>query len=140
MATPADADIVLKLYDLRREQTMRAARNFMGMEFNPQTVEEFSAIHQPSHPQNAYWRQVVSFWEMACTLALHGSVDTELFAETQGEAFFIRAKFAELSEAATGNPFMPKTKMLIEKSPAAKQRFEGLQKMLAARKAAAPAK
>lgn len=139
MATTADADIILKLYDLRREETMRKARHYVGMEFWPTTLDEFREIHKPANPNNAYWRQVVSFWEMCATLALHGAVDADLFADTQGEAFFIRAKFAEMSEAATGNPFMPKTLKVIESSPIAKRAFEGVQRGLAARKAAAAA-
>ena len=63
----------------------------------------------------------------------------ELFADTQGEAFFIRAKFAELSQAATGNAFMPQTQKVIEQSESAKRRFEGALKGLAARKTAAAA-
>ncbi len=123
MATPADADIILKLYELRREQVMRKARDFVSMEFWPATKEEFSKIHHPGTEQNAYWRQVVSFWEMASTLALHGALDADLFADTQGEAFFVRAKFADLSQAATGNPFMPQTLKLIESNELSKQRY-----------------
>ena len=135
MATPADADIILKLYDLRREEVMRKARNYVGMEFWPQTVDEFKEIHKPTNPNNVYWRQVISFWEGMAQLPLHGAVDADLYLATQGEAMFIRAKFAEVSEQATGNPFMPNTLKLIETSEKAKAQFEGMQKGLAARRA-----
>ena len=135
MATPADADIILKLYDLRREEVMRKARNYVGMEFWPQTVDEFKEIHKPTNPNNVYWRQVISFWEGMAQLPLHGAVDADLYLATQGEAMFIRAKFAEVSEQATGNPFMPNTLKLIETSEKAKAQFEGMQKSLAARRA-----
>lgn len=137
MATPADADIVLKLYDLRREAVMRDARKFIAFDFNPQTQEEFAEIHKPNSPHNAYWRQVISFWEMAATLAVEGAVDADLFAKTNGEGLFIRAKFFELSEKATGKPFMPTTLKLIETVPAAKERFEGAVVMMRARREAA---
>jgi hypothetical protein len=135
MATPADAEIMLKLYDLRREEVMRKARNYVGMEFWPTTVEEFKEIHKPTNPNNVYWRQVISFWEMAAQFPLHGAVDTELFVATQGEGLFIRAKFAELSEEATGNPFMPNTKKVMDTSEKATAIFENVKKQMAARRA-----
>jgi hypothetical protein len=135
MATPADADIILKLYDLRREEVMRKARNYVGMEFWPTTVDEFKEIHKPTNPNNVYWRQVISFWEGMAQLPLHGAVDTELYLATQGESLFLRAKFAELSEEATGNPFMPNTKKLIEGSEKTKLQFDGMVKNLSARRA-----
>ena len=67
-------------------------------------------------------------------LPLHGAVDPELYLATQGEALFIRAKFAELSEEATGNPFMPNTKKLVDSSEKTKLQFEGMVKGLAARR------
>ncbi len=135
MATPADADIILKLYDLRREEVMRKARNFVSFEFWPLTADEFKEIHSPANPNNAYWRQVISFWEGMAHLPLHGAVDRDLYLATQGEALFIRAKFAALSEEATGNPFMPNTLKLIESSPQAKAMYDGMVKNMSARRA-----
>lgn len=135
MATPADADIVLKLYDLRREEVMRKARNYVGMEFWPANVDEFKQIHNPTNPNNVYWRQVISFYEMIAQLPLHGAVDTDLFLATQGEGIFLRAKFAEISEEATGNTFMPNTKKLIDGSEKAQAQFEAVKKQLATRRA-----
>lgn len=136
MATASDADIVLKLYELRREEVMRKARNYVAMEFWPATADEFKQIHNPANPNNAYWRQVISFYEMIAQLPLHGAVDTDLFLATQGEGMFLRAKFADISEEATGNVFMPNTKKLIEGSESAKAQFEGMQKGMVARRAA----
>ncbi len=140
MATPADAEIILKLYDLRREESMRVGRRFVGVEFNPQTVEEFSKIHQSTHPQNVCWRQVISYWEMASALAAQGGVDVELYSTTNSEPFFLRAKYAEMSQAASGNVFMPQTLKVMQMCETAQKRFDGVVKMLADRKAAAAAK
>jgi hypothetical protein len=139
MATSADADIVLKLYELRREEVMRTARRFVSFEFWPEGVDEFKEIHKPTNPNNAYWRQVISFWEMAAQLPLHGAVDTDLFLATQGEALFVRAKFAEISEEATGNTFMPSVKKLVEGSEKATAQFDSMKKTLSARRAQAVA-
>jgi hypothetical protein len=135
MATPADADVILKLYDLRREEVMRKARNYVGMEFWPTSVGEFKEIHKPTNPNNVYWRQVISFWEGMAQLPLHGAVDTELYLATQGESLFLRAKFAGLSEEATGNTFMPNTKKLVDSSEKARAAFEGMVTNLDARRA-----
>jgi len=141
MATHADAEIVLKLYDLRREEVMRKARHFVGFEFWPANADEFKQVHNPTNPNNAYWRQVITFWEMAAQLPLHGAVDTDLFLSTQGEALFIRAKFADLSEEATGNTFMPNVKKLIDGNEKAQAQFEAIKKnMLARREQLAAAK
>ena len=135
MATAADAEIVLKLYELRREETMRKARNYVVMEFWPASVDQFKEIHKPTNPNNVYWRQVISFWEMAAQLPLHGAVDADLWLATQGEAVFVRAKFAEISEEATGNVFMPNVKKLVDGSEKAAGMFEAVKKNMAARRA-----
>ena len=134
MATPADADIILKLYDLRREEVMRRARNYVSWEFWPASVEEFKEIHKPTNPNNAFWRQVISFWEMVVNLPLQGAVDVDLYLATQSEGIGTRAKFADLSEAATGNPFMPNTLKLIESNEKARAQFEGAKKNVTARR------
>ena len=75
LATPADAEIILKLYDLRRETLMRQARAWMTGEFWPATAEEYFAVaSNPADPHNAFLRQVVGYWEMAAALVLHGTV------------------------------------------------------------------
>ena len=62
-ATQADAELILKLYDLRRETVMREARNFI-FGFMPQTIDDVMAIISDfSAKENAYLRQVVGYWE-----------------------------------------------------------------------------
>jgi len=93
MASHHDAEIVLKLYDLRREEVMRAARDFMAGQFWPTSADEIVKLMQDFGAQNnAYFRQVTTFWDMAATLANRGAVDTDLFYDWSGEMFFIFAK------------------------------------------------
>jgi hypothetical protein len=132
MATAADADLILKLYDLRREETLRKARRFLVFDFNPKTLEELRAVTRDTKSQyNPYWRQAMSFWEMAASLVLRGALDADLFLDTSVEGILIYAKFhhwhAE-TEKQSGNPFMGKTAELIAKYPAAKARYEGFLK------------
>ena len=94
MATAADAELVLKLYELRREETLRKARRFMVFDFNPKTLEELRAVSRDvKSEQNACWRQVLSYWEMAASLVLRGALDADLFLDSNGEGILIYAKF-----------------------------------------------
>ena len=127
LATPADAEIILKLYQLRTEAVMRQARAWIGGEFWPQTLEEFSAVaDNPADPHNAWFRQVITYWEMAAAMVLHGAVSAELFVDSNGEGFFLLAKFAPILDAIREkNPyFMSKTSELINRFSAAAQRYE----------------
>jgi hypothetical protein len=127
LATPADAEIILGLYQLRTEAVMREARAWMTGEFWPTTAEEFFAVSaDPGHPHSAHFRQVISYWEMAAAMVLHGAVSAELFVDCNAEGFFLLAKFAPiLEEIRAKNPgFLTKTSELIERFSAAAQRYE----------------
>ncbi len=84
-AKHADADLLLKLYDLRREETMRKARKFMVEEFYAETAKEFLDKYPPGTEKNAYFRQVLTYWEMVGVLVHKGFLDTELLFETTSE-------------------------------------------------------
>ena len=86
-----DAELVLKLYDLRRETVMRASRTTMG-QFLPRSYEELLAVTQPTHPSNAAWRQVSSYWEMAWSFARHGVCNPDFLIENTTEGLFLYAK------------------------------------------------
>ena len=137
IATHNDADIILKLYDLRREVVLRKARNWMTFEFSPKTSEEFMAVVSgPNAQENAYFRQVISYWEMAASLVIHGAVKSDLFLDSNGEGIYIFAKyyaFQEAYQAKMGRPFMRQTALLIEKYPAAKDRFQAVLKSIQGR-------
>ena len=127
LATPADAEIILKLYQLRTETLLRQARIWVTGEFNPATAEEFFAVAENfADPHNAYLRQVVSYWDMASALVLHGAVSAELYADSTAEGFFLLAKFAHILDAIREkNPhFLVTTSELVNRFPAAAARYE----------------
>ena len=137
LATPADAEIILRLYGLRTEAVMREARAWMTGEFWPTTAEEFFAVPgNPNHPHNAHFRQVITYWEMAAAMVLHGAVSAELFVDCNAEGFFLLAKFAPiLEEIRIRNPgFLVKTSELINRFSAAAQRYEVVLKNVQARR------
>ena len=86
-----DAEIVMKLYDLRRESVMRDSRNKIA-QFLPRTWEEFVAVTQPAHLLNAAFRQVSSYWEMAYGFGRHHIVNADFLIENTTEGLFLYAK------------------------------------------------
>jgi len=143
LASPADAEIILKLYELRTEPVMRQARAWMTGEWWPDTVEDFYAVvGNPKDPHNAWFRQVTTYWEMAAAMVLHGAVSAELFVDSNAEGFFLLAKFAHILEPIRQRSpgFLVKTSELIERFTGAAARYEvalrnveGRRKALAAR-------
>ena len=93
--TAAEAELILKLYDLRRETEIRKARNWWLTAFWPKNVDDFIRIFSELGTQENNWlRQVIGYWEMAASLVLHGAANEALFLEGSfsGEMFFIFAK------------------------------------------------
>jgi hypothetical protein len=135
LATPADAGIILKLYELRTESVMRQARAWIMGEFWPKNADEFFAVAEnPKDPHNPWFRQVITYWEMAAAMVLHGAVSAELFTDCNAEGFYLLAKFSPfLDDIRDRNPgFMVKTSELISRFSIAAQRYEMMQKRLAA--------
>jgi len=137
LATPADAEIILRLYELRTDPLMREARAWVGNQFWPKTAEEYTAVaNNPADPHNAFLRQVLSYWEMAAAMVLHGAVSAELFVDCNGEGFSLLAKFAPILDAIREkNPsFMIKTSELVSRFTAAAARYEAVARSVEARR------
>lgn len=100
MSKVESADLILKLYDLRREPKMREARNWI-FSFNPTSADDY--FQTMMDPQvGPYLRMVSSYWDMAAAMVNHGAIDADLFNETAGEHVMVFAKIepflAELRE------------------------------------------
>ncbi len=135
LATPADAGNILKLYELRTEALMRKAREWVIFEFKPKTAEEYFAVADNyADPHNAYLRQVVSYWEMAAALVLHGAVSADLFFDCNGEGLYLLAKFAPFLEAVRKKSpvFLIKTSELVNRFSGAAQKYEMIRKRIEA--------
>jgi len=106
-----DAELAIRVYELRREAVMRESRNAISQKFWPKSFEDIQAIAKPDHPLNAAYRQVASFWEMVYGFAKHGIVHADFWLESNGEGLYVFAKFsphldrirAELSPTAFRN-------------------------------------
>ena len=93
--THADAQLILRLYDLRREAEMRKARQWWLAAFWPRSLDDFLSITQsPGTPENAWFRQGASYWGMAASFVNQGVLNESLFLRPafSGEMFFIFAK------------------------------------------------
>ena len=94
-ATATDAQLIMQLYDLRREAEMRRARSWWLGEFWPQSADDFMKIGGAMGTQeNAWLRQVIGYWSMASSFVLHGALSEELFIQpaVSGEMFLILGK------------------------------------------------
>ncbi len=93
--TIADAQLILQLYDLRREAEMRKARSWWGGEFFPQSADDVMKMaFTMGSQENNWFRQVAGYWNMAASFVLMGVLNEELFLQpsVSGEMFLIFAK------------------------------------------------
>ena len=146
MSKQTDCDLILKLYDLRREATMREARNWM-FTFNPTSVQDVIEVLLGEH--SGHYRMVISYWDMAAAMVNNGAIDEQLFNETNGEHLFVYAKIEPVIEevrALFGNPdFLRNLETLVKRVPdseakiaAMRERMKKFAEMRAARTAATP--
>ncbi len=140
LANSHDAEIILKLYDMRREATMRKARHWVAFDFQPTTAQEIVNVMRDYHSDHSNWlRQVVSYWEMADSLVVHGAVNADLYLDSNGEGLFVYNKLEpfieEIQKINAGMPFMRNTATMVEKFPTAKDRFQRMRAAMQARQA-----
>ncbi|HZD31419.1 MAG TPA: hypothetical protein VE779_07135 [Candidatus Angelobacter sp.] len=92
-----DAELILKLYELRREPVMREARAYFNS-LPPNAENFFKVLADPTGKENSYVRQVVGYWEMTAALVNHGTLNAALAFDTLQEMYFVYAKI---------KPFLP---------------------------------
>ncbi|HET9363888.1 MAG TPA: hypothetical protein VFP71_02770 [Candidatus Angelobacter sp.] len=138
--TANDAQLIMELYKLRTEPVMRAARKFMVGDFWPKNHEEFMALMTAfGTEQNAWFRQALTYWNMAAAMVIQGAINEELFFATNGEPYFLWAKFGQFIPQARKEYIDAEFLLNLEKlasTPKAKARVKRLQERIAARAAA----
>ena len=87
-----DADLILKLYDLRREAVLREARSQLTNEFRPKNAKEAVAVLDHAHPLNRAYRQVSTYWEMVYRMARHGIIHGDFLVENNAEGLLLYAR------------------------------------------------
>ena len=145
--TTADAELIVKLYDLRREAELRKARSWW-LGFWPESTDDIMKIASAMGSQENNWlRQVSGYWEMAASFVLHGALNRDLFLEPSfsGEMFVIFGKvepfLKELREKMQNPAIFGNVEKLLATSAGAPERLKQTQERLALmRKAAQPTK
>ncbi len=95
MATPYEsADLILRLYDLRREAKMRQARDWYTLQFHPSSAQDVKDVVHSEHGVNV--RMVLGYWETAASLVVHDAISPEMFHDTGGEALGVFCKVEHL--------------------------------------------
>lgn len=123
------AELILKLYELRREEVMRKSRNWFAA-FHPEALEDITAAAFGEH--SASYRMVTSYWDMACSFVNHGAVDEEMFNDANGEHVMVFAKIQPFLEQirATGNPtYMSHLERAVRRMPEAERRIAYMREM-----------
>lgn len=121
------ADLILKLYELRRETVMRQARDWY-FTFQPETIEEVVAAARGE--RSAYFRMVVSYWDMACSLVNNGAIDEQMFADANGEQNYVFAKIypfiAQMRQFSKQPYYLANLEKYVMRQPDAEQRMASL--------------
>jgi hypothetical protein len=117
------AELILKLYDLRREAVMRAARNWF-FTFTPESVEDIQRVGMGEH--SAFFRMVTTYWDMACSFVNHGAIDAEMFNDANGEQVLVFARlqpFLEQLRATISPNYMRHLEQAVMAMPDAEARI-----------------
>jgi hypothetical protein len=123
MSKQEEAGLILKLYELRREETMRKARNWYFREFHPESVADFSTALFSEN--SGYVRMVVTYWDMAAALVNNGAISLELFNDSNGEHIGVFAKIEPILgeiRNAYAPQFAANLEKLIDATPDGRKR------------------
>ena len=98
-ATYDDANLLLRLYELRREEKLRAARDWFAKNFHASTLEEMQKLCPMGSQENAYIRMVTGYWDMAASFVTSGVLHQELFAQSSREMLFVWIRISDIIPA-----------------------------------------
>jgi hypothetical protein len=136
MSIQDEAGLILKLFELRREETMRKARDWYFREFNPQSLADFQAAMFGEH--SGHLRMVVSYWDMAAALVNRGAIGLELFNDANGEQIGVFAKIEPILgeiRAAMAPQFATNLEKLVDATPGGRQRSAATREQMKAMRA-----
>ena len=134
----ASGDLLLKLYELRREHALRQARHWFFFEFFPKSADD--ALAAWIGESSAQFRMVTSYWEMAAGLVLHGAIDRPMFYATNTEHVAIIAKLGpflpELRRRSGLADYLEQVETLVAEMPDAARKLEIMRRFLDGRQTA----
>lgn len=131
---PQDALAILKLYELRSETLMRAARAWFFTEFNPGSGREIVALLQTGEKQSAYYRMVASHWEVAAALVNNDGIDEKMFLAANTEHLVVFAKLqpfvAEIRETIGEPDYLANLEQLVMRAPNVEKKLENRRRLI----------
>jgi hypothetical protein len=130
------AELILKLYELRRETVMREARSYVGGKFMPQSANEFVELVTAGSRNSGFILQVYGYWDMVAAFVSSGALDAGLVYDTCQEMYFQYAKIqpylAEFRKKMNLPEFLISIERVVEGSDAGRGRIQTMRKNLAA--------
>ena len=130
-----DAELILKLYELRRDETLRKARAWYSTEFKPASASDIVKIMLGGFESSANYRMVTTYWDMAASFVNNGAVDEKMFLEANTEHIVVFAKIepyiAEVREIFGEQDYLIQLERLVTKIPNVKETLEKRRKLLA---------
>jgi hypothetical protein len=99
VSTYDDVNLILKLYDMRREEKLRAARAWFVQSFHARTLEELNKLCPTGSEENARFRQVTTYWEMVASFMTAGVLHRELFFQSGSELLLVWERLRDLMPA-----------------------------------------
>lgn len=128
MEKQSDAMAILKLYELRRDEKMREARQWYFTDFAPKNVMDIIQLYRNGERASAHFRTVTSYWDMASSLVLNGAIDEKTFLDANTEHLFIYVKIqpflAELRELIATPDYLIHLETLVLKIPNIEEKLE----------------
>lgn len=131
---PLDVLAILKLYELRGEGLMREARAWFFTEFAPESGKDIVRLMLSGQKQSAFYRMVVSHWDVACSFVNNGGIDERLFMEGNTEHIVVFAKLQpflpELREMMGEPDYLSNLERLVMRAPDIEKKLENRRKLL----------
>jgi hypothetical protein len=131
---PQDALVILKLYELRSEALMRAARAWFFTEFKPQSGRGIVELLLSGEKQSAFYRMVTSHWEVAAALVNHGGIDEKMFLAANSEHLVVFAKLqpfiVEIRETIGEQDYLANLEQLVMRAPNVEKKLENRRRLV----------
>jgi hypothetical protein len=135
MDKQTDVMAILKLYELRRDEKMRAARSWYFSEFAPKSAMDIIKLYRDGEQASAHFRMVTSFWDMASSFVLNGALDEKMFLDASTEHIFVYAKIqpflAEIRQLFGEPDYLINLEQLVLKIPNIETKLENRNRLIA---------
>jgi hypothetical protein len=132
---PHDVEVILKLYELRRDEMLRRARQWYFSEFQPESAKAIVKLMLSGPEQSAYYRMITSYWDMAASFVNNGGIDEQMFLDANTEHIGVFARIepfiADVRETFGEPGYLLHLERLVMKIPNATELMANRRKLFA---------